>query len=84
MKPQHFTVIRSMCLLSSQSLPLSGECRSVADDDERRLVMTGSVCLNRLVVETERLSASRDKERKMVRGTVNRLESKTLFQGKLH
>lgn len=49
-------------LFSSQSLPLSGECRSVAEDDERRLVMTGSVCLDRLVVETERLSASGDKE----------------------
>ena len=39
-------------------IPLSGEFKSVADDADRRLVMTGSVCLDKLVVETERLSES--------------------------
>lgn len=40
------------------SLPLSGECRSVAEEEERRLVMTGSACLDRFIVDTERLSPS--------------------------
>lgn len=40
-------------------LPRSGECRSVAEEQERRLVMTGSVCLDKFIVDTERLSASR-------------------------
>lgn len=79
-----------MCLFCSQLLPLSGECRSVAEDDERRLVMTGSMCLDRLVVETERLSASRNKTRNTVikpqswRGNVNRSECTMLFKGELH
>lgn len=43
-------------------LPRSGECRSVAEEEERRLVMTGSVCLDKFIVDTDRLSASRSKQ----------------------
>lgn len=39
-------------------LPRSGEFNSVAEDDERRLFMTGSMCLDRFMVETDLLSAS--------------------------
>lgn len=39
-------------------MPLSGECRSVAEDEERRLVMTGSVCLDKFIVDTDLLSVS--------------------------
>lgn len=31
----------------------------MAEEQERRLVMTGSVCLDKFIVDTERLSASR-------------------------
>lgn len=31
----------------------------MAEEEERRLVMTGSVCLDKFIVDTERLSASR-------------------------
>lgn len=37
---------------------LSGEFRSVAEEEERRLEMTGSVCLDRFMVDTDLLSAS--------------------------
>lgn len=43
-------------------LPRSGECSSVAEDAERRLVMTGSVCLDKFIVDTDRLSASTKKQ----------------------
>lgn len=46
-------------------LPLSGECSSVADEEERRLVMMGSVCLDKFTVDTDLLSASRIKMRKI-------------------
>lgn len=42
----------------SSSLPRSGECRSVAEEEERRLVMIGSACLDKFIVDTDRLSAS--------------------------
>lgn len=41
-------------------LPRSGECRSVAEEEDRRLVITGSMCLDKFMVDTERLSASRN------------------------
>lgn len=44
------------------SLPRSGECSSVAEEQERRLVMTGSVCLDKFIVDTDRLSASIQKQ----------------------
>lgn len=43
------------------SLPRSGECSSVAEEEERRLVMTGSVCLDKFIVDNDRLSASTKK-----------------------
>lgn len=46
-------------------LPRSGECRSVAEDTERRLVITESACLDKFVVDTDRLSASGEKIRQM-------------------
>lgn len=39
-------------------LPLSCEFSKVAEEDDRRLEMTGSVCLDRFIVETDLLSAS--------------------------
>lgn len=39
-------------------LPLSGEFSSVAEEEERRLEMTGSMCLDRFMVDTDLLSAS--------------------------
>lgn len=50
-------------------LPRSGECRSVAEDDERRLVMTGSVCLDKFTVDTDLLSASKNRSYSMVYST---------------
>lgn len=49
----------------SFSLPRSGECRSVAEDTERRLVITDSACLDKLVVDTDRRSASGGKIRQI-------------------
>lgn len=34
----------------------------MAEDEERRLVITGSACLDKLVVDTDRLSVSRGKQ----------------------
>lgn len=42
-------------------LPRSGEFNSVAEDEDRRLFMTGSMCLDRFMVETDLLSASTNK-----------------------
>lgn len=42
-------------------LPRSDEFNSVAEDEDRRLFMTGSVCLDRFMVETDLLSASTNK-----------------------
>lgn len=39
-------------------VPLSGEFSSVAEEEERRLEMTGSMCLDRFMVDTDLLSAS--------------------------
>lgn len=36
----------------------------MAEEQERRLVMTGSVCLDKFIVDTERLSASRIQKKK--------------------
>lgn len=38
---------------------------SVAEDTERRLVITESACLDKFVVDTDRLSASGEKIRQM-------------------
>lgn len=34
----------------------------MAEDEERRLVIIGSVCLDKFIVDTDRLSESRNKE----------------------
>lgn len=51
---------RLLALFHSQGffLPLPGEFSKVADKKEGCLLMTGSTCFERLMVETERLSAS--------------------------
>jgi hypothetical protein len=41
------------------TVPLSGEFSKVAEEDESRLLMTGSTCLERFMVETDRLSGSK-------------------------
>lgn len=35
----------------------------MAEEEERRLVMTGSVCLDKFIVDTDRLSASKKQNR---------------------
>lgn len=47
-------------------LPLSGECRSVAEEEERRFVITGSVCLDKFIVDTDLLSESTNREKNMM------------------
>lgn len=69
------TVVSLLAVLRSQryfqsltawfALPRSGECSSVAEDTERRLVITESACLDKLVVDTDRLSASGNKIKQM-------------------
>lgn len=49
----------------SLSLPRSGECSSVAEDTERRLVITESALLDKFVVDTDRLSASGNKTKQI-------------------
>lgn len=44
--------------LSCRRRALSGEFSKVADEEESRLLMTGSTCFERFMVETERLSGS--------------------------
>lgn len=44
--------------LSCRRRALSGEFSKVADEDESRLLMTGSTCFERFMVETDRLSGS--------------------------
>ena len=41
------------------TVPLSGEFSKVADEEESRLLMTGSTCFERFMVETDRLSGSK-------------------------
>lgn len=41
------------------TVPLSGEFSKVADEDESRLLMTGSTCFERFMVETDLLSGSK-------------------------
>lgn len=45
--------------VSLLTVPLSGEFSKVADEDESRLLMTGSTCFERFMVETDRLSGSK-------------------------
>ena len=45
--------------VSLWTVPLSGEFSKVADEDESRLLMTGSTCFERFMVETDRLSGSK-------------------------
>lgn len=44
--------------LSCRRRALSGEFSNVADEEESRLLMTGSTCFERFIVETDRLSGS--------------------------
>lgn len=44
--------------LSCRRRALSGEFSKVADEEESRLLMTGSTCFERFMVETDRLSGS--------------------------
>lgn len=44
---------------SFETVPLSGEFSNVADEEESRLLMTGSTCFERFIVETDRLSGSK-------------------------
>lgn len=41
------------------TVPLSEEFSNVADEEESRLLMTGSTCFERFIVETDRLSGSK-------------------------
>ena len=41
------------------TVPLSGEFSKVADEEESRLLMTGSTCFERFMVETDLLSGSK-------------------------
>lgn len=42
-----------------ETVPLSEEFSNVADEEESRLLMTGSTCFERFIVETDRLSGSK-------------------------
>lgn len=42
-----------------ETVPLSGEFSNVADEEESRLLMTGSTCFERFIVETDRLPRSK-------------------------
>lgn len=48
----------SHALRGMRRIPLSGEFSKVAEEDDRRLEMTGSVGLDRFIVETDLLSVS--------------------------
>jgi len=59
--------------LCKDRLPLSGEFSKVAEEDDRRLEITGSVCLDRFIVETDLLSASTNTQTKKIQHEMQNL-----------
>lgn len=59
--PQYrkFFLATLLMLFFFKTVPLSGEFSNVADEEESRLLMTGSTCFERFIVETDRLSRSK-------------------------
>lgn len=52
----------------------------MVEEEEKRLVMTGSVCLDKFMVDTDRLSASRERKNTVKRQWSGK-ESKLSFEG---
>lgn len=56
---QYRTFFLAFFFLLFETVPLSGEFSNVADEEDSRLLMTGSTCFERFIVETDRLSGSK-------------------------
>lgn len=52
----------------------------MAEEEERRLVMTGSACLDKFVVDTDRLSASRTKQQTQLEQTNDKLKRQKMWE----
>lgn len=59
-------------------LPRSGEFNSVAEEEDRRLFMTGSMCLDRFMVETDLLSASTNTQKHTEQHTDTKQEGQNM------
>lgn len=52
----------------------------MAEEDDRRLEITGSVCLDRFIVETDLLSASTNTDKKILHEMQNLIQLKSVIQ----